>query len=892
MTRFLLGLWRRQPDRAGEIATTIADLCRAAHRERGIAAAVFTFIAEWLDVIRVWLLERIGQGPRVSMGRAPRLTRPPRRSPMRLLFDVRQAMRSLLASPSTTILTVLTLALGIGINTAVFSIVDSLLVRPVPYPEQERLVSLWTYSTSGKFQWRGGFTSPLTVEWRAQSDLFDRVEGSQDRSVIYEYESGAELVNATTVTPGLLPMLGASPRTGRVFVEGDGRDGTDRLAVIRSRFWAQQLHSAPDVLEREILLDGERYRIIGVLPDDFRYPDERQDIWIPLDPAQPPSTAEQPSSFVLLARLARGVSNQQAAERVKARGEALNAKAGGDGKTSASVMPVSSLIDEKTERSLLVLAGAVTFLLLIVCANVASLTLSRAVARVRDRAVRAALGASRADLVREALLEHALLGVAGASLGLVVASVAIGAVTAVLPEAMAASSLNRIDLDLRALAFLGGVSVITVFVFGLPSALLAGSGQVSGILQIGSRSSSGSVAARRFRAGLVVAEVALSIVLLAGAALMTRSLMKLEAIDIGLNPDGLLTMQLALPAPGYADAAVREDFIARVVERLRTHPNVSGVTAGALPPREHMINVGPVEVGDRPGQKSKSAAVPVFEIRAGYFATAGIRLVEGREPAPEDPAGAAVVSEGFAARHWPGQSAVGRRFRIGKGPWRSVVGIATEVRGRSEAPDSREFEIYYPRGQASDAYTSTMPMARIAEYQTILLRTSGGGVSPEELGRLVHDVDPRVIAGRTSSVEREFADAIARPRIVFLMMAIFAGFGLILAAAGLYGVLSHLVAQRTREIGIRLALGATPRTIGRVVFGNGLGLAAAGTALGLAAALALVKTMQSLLYEVEPADAASFTAVCVIVLLTAALAAWRPAGRAMRVDPVTLLRDE
>ncbi len=808
------------------------------------------------------------------------------------LFDLRQAMRSLLASPSTTILTVLTLTLGIGINTAVFSIVDSLLVRPVPYPEQERLVTLWTYITSGKFQWRGGFTSPLTVEWRAQTDLFDRVEGSQDRSVIYEHESGAELMNATSVTPGLLPMLGASPRTGRVFVEGDGRDGTDHLAVISTRFWTKQLHSAPDVLEREILLDGERYRIIGVLPDDFRYPDERQDIWLPLDPAQPPSTVAQPSSFVLVARLARGVSLEHATERVRARGEELNKKAGGDGKSSASVMPVSDLIDDKTERSLLVLAGAVTFLLLIVCANVASLTLSRAVARVRDRAVRAALGASRADLVREALLEHGLLGIGGAIGGLAVASLAIGAVTAVLPEAMAVSSLNRIDLDLRAIAFLGGISILTVFVFGLPSALLAGGGGVSGILQMGSRSSSGSVAARRFRAGLVVAEVALSIVLLAGAALMTRSLLKLEAIDIGLNPDGLLAMQLALPAPAYADAAVRDDFIARVVERLKTHSNVTGVTAGALPPRENMINVGPVEVADRPGEKSKSAAVPVFEVRPGYFATAGIRLVEGREPAREDPEGASVVSQGFAAQHWPEQSALGRRFRIGKGPWRTIVGVATEVRGRSETPESREFEIYYPRGQAMDAYKSTRPAARIAEYQTILLRTARGSVSPEELSRLVHDVDPRVIAGSTRSVAREFADAIARPRIVFLMMAIFAAFGLVLAAAGLYGVLSHLVAQRTREIGIRLALGATPRAIGRVVFGNGLGLAAAGMALGLAAALALVKTMQALLYEVEPADAGSFMAVCVIVLITAAAAAWRPAGRAMRVDPVTLLRED
>ena len=877
-----------------EIAGTIAALCRDAHRDRGRAAAVLTFIAEWFDVIRVSVARMLGRGPAISAGGPMNVKtlRSPGRSPLRLLFDVRQAVRGLRASPATTVITVLTLALGIGINAAVFSIVDSLLLHPVPYPEQHRLVSLWTYMPGGKFQWRGGFTSPLTVEWRAQTDLFDRVEGSQDRSVVFEHEAGAELVNATTVTPGLLSMLGANARIGRVFVDGDGRDGTDRQVVISTRFWQRHLHHAPDVLERQILLDGARYQVIGVLPDHFRYPDERQDLWIPLDPLRPPSTETRPASFVLLARLRRGVTLEHATERVTARGEQLNRTAGGDGKSSASVMPVSDLLDERTERSLLVLAGAVTFLLLIVCANVASLTLSRAVSRGRDRAVRTALGASRADLAREALVEHALLGSAGAIGGIMVASMAIGAATGVLPEAMETSSLNRIDLDLRALGFLGALSVVTVFLFGLPSALLAGRGPLGGGLHVGPRAATESAAARRFRAALVVAEVALSIVLLSGAALMTRSLLKLEAIDIGLDPDRLLTMQIALPAPAYADHAMREDFIARVVARLRSHPSVIAATAGALPPREHLINVGAVEVGDRPGEKTKSSAVPVFEIRPGYFATAGIRLVEGREPNAGDPAGAAVVSQGFAAAHWPGQSPLGRRFRIGKGPWRSVVGVATEVRARSEREQSREFELYYPRGQAGDAYTSARPVAKVAEYLAILLRTSGAGVKAEDLARLVHDIDPRVIVGRTSLVSREFADAIARPRIVFLIMSIFAGFGLLLAAAGLYGVLSHLVSQRLREIGIRLALGASPRAIGRVIVGSGLGLTAAGIVIGLVVALGLVRTMQALLYEVEPADFVSFAAVCAIVIVTAAIAAWRPAGRAMRVDPVTLLREE
>jgi predicted permease len=869
----------------------------------GRARALVAGVVECASVARAAAGARLGIRARLTAGFALRgsargsLSGEPRPGPpvrrLRMLFHhhhLRSAARGLLSAPSHAALVIITIALGIGINTAVFSVLDSILFRPIPYPEQHRLALLWTYYAPGKFSIARGFTSPLILEWRKQTDLFDRVEASERRTYVFEDDDGAEMLTGAVVTPGLLSMLGAGPRHGRVFVAGDGQDGTDRLVIVSERFWRGQLHGAPDAVGREILLDGDRHRIVGIVPATFRYPDERHDLWLPVDPARPPSRlAGTPGNAVALARVVSGVPRSHVEQAVIARGAEVNRASGGDGQNSARVMPLGETFDDRTNRSLLVLAGAVAFLLLIVCANVANLTLSRAVTRARDRAVRVALGASRGDLVREAMLEHALLGAAGALLGVVVAQATITAVLGVLPETMTVSSLNQIDLDARALLFLGGASVLTVLLFGVPPALMAGRGSVSASLQHDSRSSTGSAGARRARAVLVVAEVALSIVLLVSAALMTRSLLKLQAIDIGIDTDGLAAIQIALPAAGYSDPSTRDAFTAELIARLRLHNGVVSASAGSLPPRQHMVTIGALEFADRPGETTKEMLLRVYDAWPGYFATAGIRLIEGRELAERDLPGAAVVSHGFAAKYWPGSTAVGRRFKVGKSPWRAVVGVAAEIRRLGEDDDSQEFEIYYPHDEVSGVMTAVRPASRIAEYRTLLVRTTGSSL--QELARVIHQIDPRVVVAKTSFVERAFADEIARPRMVFLMLSVFAGFGLVLAAAGLYGVLSYLVSQRLREIGIRLALGARPADIRRLVFGTGLALAAIGLVIGVGAALGLMRVMRTLLYDVEPTDPLSVIAVSALLLGTAALACWRPARRAMRVDPVGLLRD-
>ena len=806
---------------------------------------------------------------------------------MRLAHDLRQACRGLIATRGIVAIAAVTLALGIGVNTAVFSVLDSLLFRPVPYADGHRLAQLWSYYAPGKMTLKGRFNAALVTGWRAQTDLFVQVEGSESKSLVFEGPAGADMVSGAVVTPALFTMLGVPASAGRVFVEGDGRPGSNRQAIVSDRFWRERLGRDPAAIGRAIVLDGDRYEVIGIMPATFRYPSDQQEVWLPFDVAHPPSAV---SSFEPIVRLRDGLTVADVEMRVDALGAEVNRAFGGDGKSSARVVALGETFDERTNRSLVVLGGAVLCLLLIVCANVANLTLARALSRSRDLAVRVSLGASRASLFRVAFAEHALLGAIGGALALGVAHVTLEAVTGVLPAQMTWNTLNAIDIDGRALAWLVAISMFTVLAFGVPPAVMASRASVASILGLESRAVTGSQLARRLRSTLVIAEVSLSIVLLVGAALMTRSLLKLQAIDIGMDTNGLVAMQIAMPARGYTDVPLRDAFTSDLLARVRRHPGIINASAGSLPPDMPMITVGALEFGDRPGTTAKTL-MPVHATWPDYFRTAGIRLLEGRDLREGDVEGAAIISRDFAARHWPGRSAVGARFKVGDAPWRTVVGVAAEVRRMSQDDNSREHELYFPHDQVSGVMFGGRLPSTIAEYRTFFVRTTRPAQAARELAALVHEVDSRVIVSKTTLVAHQFAEAIARPRIVFLMMSIFAGVGLVLAAAGLYGVLSHLVSQRQREIGIRLALGASPRDIGRIVMIRGLAMVGVGLGLGLLAALVLVRVMRTLLYEVEPGDPLAVVAVVGLVIGTALVACWRPARQAMRFDPIALLRD-
>ena len=808
-----------------------------------------------------------------------------------LRHDLRLAFRSLIGAKGPVAIAVTTLALGIGVTSAVFSILDAVVLRPVPYADADRLVEIWNFETKSQVS-HTGMPPAALAEWRRQSDLFDRFEAYEGSSSIYEGDAGAEMVTGSTVTPQLFSMLGATPLKGRLFREGDGRGGTDDLLIVSESFWRGTLGRDPNVLGRELRLDQRRYVVVGVMPASFRFPDERTAFWKSYDVDAPPVVA-RPPNLRPFARLRADVPLEVGSARVKERGLALNRAAGGPEGRSALLQPAGSQIDRKTRLSLWVLGGAVAFLLLIVCANLANLSLSRTLSRSRDYAVRASLGASRRDLIRESLVEHGLVGVIGVLAGLAVAAAMLQITLGTLPQSFRLSTMNAIDLDGRTVAFTALIGFVTVILFGLPPAWLASRSAVAEVLKRETRSSAGSVAARRLRGALVITEVALAIVLLVGAALMMRSLVKLQGIDRGFDATGLIAMRVGLPRTGYADAYARDEFSARLITRLRQLPGVTAATMGGVPPDSSMISFGRVERADRPGELTSDLVVPVYQVWPNYFGAIGLPVREGRAFKDDEPLDSVLVSESFARSLWPNGGAIGQRVRFEGGSWRTIVGVAGEVRQMNLDDESGSFEMYYPAKRPPGVpQPATLPSGAIASYRSFVLRAADVDQTMVALRAALRETDPRVVIWRVDPVERLFADAVARPRLVLLLMTVFAGLGLVLAAAGIYGVLSYAVVQRRREIGIRLALGARPQSVGRLVLRNGLVLTGIGLVAGLAIALALTNVMRTLLYEVEPTDPASVAGVAALLVAVAALASWWPARRAMRVDPLTLLRDE
>jgi putative ABC transport system permease protein len=809
-----------------------------------------------------------------------------------LRHDVRLALRAFRAARGPVSLAIITLALGIGVTSAVFSILDAVVLRPVPYRDGDRLVHIWNFETKSQVS-HPRFPAPLLAEWRRQSDLFERVEAFDVTSSIYDGPAGAEMITGVTVTPGLLDMLGVVPLRGRLFGDADGRDGTDDLLLVSESFWRQTLAGDPDVVGSALTLNQRQHVIVGVMPAGFRFPNESASFWTPYHVDTPPARAEAPR-LEAFAKLRADVPMDVAATRVKERGQALNVATGGPADRSAMLQPAGSLVDRRMRISLLVLGGAVLFLLLIVCANLANLSLARTMARARDFAVRSSLGATRRDLIRETLVEHGLIGAAGVAAGLVVAAGVLLMAIDTLPAGFRLSTMNAIDLDARALAFTALAGLVTVLLFGLPPAWLASRSAVTDVLKRESRSSAGSPAARRLRNGLVVVEVALAIVLLVGAALMARSLVKLQSVDRGFDATGLIAMRIGLPRAGYADVYARDAFSDRLVTRLSRLPGVSAVTVGGVPPDSSMISFGKLEAEDRPGDLSEELVVPVYQVWPNYFDAVGIALREGRPFSEDESLQSVIVSESLARRFWPSGAAVGKRVRFeGSAAWRTIVGVAAEVRQMDLDDETGSFEMYYPvKRPAGLPQPQLFGSGAIATYRTFVIRADDVHATMLRLRPALHEEDARVVIWRVDQVEQLFADAVARPRLVLLMMLVFSGLGLVLAAAGIYGVLSYSVVQRRREIGIRLALGARPHAVGGLIVRNGLAMTGVGLAVGLALAFALTGVMRSLLYEVEPTDPLSVIGVAALLVAVAAIASWWPARRAMKLDPLVLLREE
>ena len=804
--------------------------------------------------------------------------------------DLRLALRSLAAGKALTSIAVLTLALGIGISTAVFSILDSVVLRPVPFAHADRLADIMNFETKSQVS-HPGFPPALLSRWRHQTDLFERVEGYDVTSSILDTPAGAEMVTGATVTPGLLSMLGVQAARGRIFGDGDGGGGTDDRLIVSDAFWRERLGRDPNVVGRTLTLDSRTFVIVGVMPSAFRFPNEVASFWRAFDPETPPPGVKPPR-LGAYARVRADVPMNVAVERVSALGNALVVATGGPADRSAVLFPAGARIDDRLKLSFSILGGAVGFLLLIVCANLANLSLARALTRARDVAVRSSLGATRMTLMRETLVEHALVGLAGVVAGVGIAYGVLELTREFLPYGFRLSNMNAIDIDLRTLAFAATAGFVTVALFGLPPAWMAARLGAMNVLGFQSRSATGSRGARRVRHALVVVEVALAIVLLVGAALMARSLVKLQSVDRGFDATGLIAMRVGLPRAGYLDVYARDSFSVSLIDRVQKLPGITGVTAGSVPPDSNMVSFGKLERDDKPGELSAELIVPIYQIWTNYFDAVGIALREGRPFGESEPVDSVIISESMARSLFEGRPAIGKRIRFEGSDWRTVVGVAAEVRQQSMDDASGSFEMYYPLKHPIGAkQPPVFGSGAIVAYRTFVVRASDVPATMLAMRQAVHDVDPRAVVWRVDAVEKLFADAIARPRLVLLAMVVFSALGVFLAAAGLYGVLSYAVTQRRKEMGIRVALGARPAEIGRLVLWNGLGLTMLGLAIGLALALGLTRVMRTLLYEVDPTDPLSVVVVSALLLAIGGLAAWRPARRAMRVDPGSLLRE-
>lgn len=859
-----------------ECLDTFAQRCADVSERRGVLALWRHVVAEWADIVKGGLRLRRASGPTPPHG------------PSSLWRDLRTALRSLRAVPAHTAMAIGTLAIGIGANAGLFSVLDSLLFRPLPFVQADRLVELYNFSIKGGVQFPG-YSRDLLRQWRSQSDLFDRVEAYDTDFAVFDGIDGAEIVDMAVVTPGLFPMLGVAPLQGRVFTESDGRDGSDQRVLISERVWRERFGARDGVVGSTLRINGRLHDVIGIMPSSFLFPYRGTEMWTPRDPA----TMAARTTMLPVARLADGVTVDGATTEVRARGERLQVASGGESGITAA-LTVRTQRDARQTRMLQVLGAAVAFLLLIVCANLANLSLSKALSKARDVAVRSALGASRRDLIREAAAEHMVLGVVGAAAGLAVAWMVVEMANQILPPGLTANSLNPIDLDGRTLAVAALAGIVTPLLFGLPSAILGSRVNVTAALTQQSRSMTGSRPASRWRNVLVVSEVTLAMVLLVGAALMGRSLHALVSVDRGFDTEGLVRLRVGLPADRYADPLVRDTFSEALLDAVRRLPTVSSVTAGHVPPSPSAGSFGTIEFGHST-QTAEDVSVPSYRVWPDYFDGIGLRLIEGRPFERHESVDSVIVSESFARRFWPDGSAVGGTFRFTGSPrWKTIVGVSTEVRQMGTDDVDGAFEWFVPLRTPPGAPAQRRnASATIIEQRNFVARTGDTTLTLDAMKRAVRQVDPSVIVlhAFSGTVEDAFTDAVAQPRLVLTVLAILAGLGLLLAAAGLYGVLSYMVTLRMREFGVRMALGARPESVFRLIVRYGVVLTGVWLLVGGVAAVFLVRLMQSVLYEVEPSDPLALSAVALVLGATAVVACWRPARRAMRVDPVTLLRE-
>ena len=807
-------------------------------------------------------------------------------------LDVRLATRRLLSRPGYTALLVVIVGVGVGAATTVFSVVDQMLLRPAPFAYADRLVDV--LDTNRADRGGGNSLSPAKIAgWQTQPSLFERFEAYAPLQLDITGDAEPERVSGLNISLGLFSMLGVGPRLGRAFIAGDGRSGAERVVIISDDLWRRRFAAQADALGRRLRLNDEDYTIVGVMPRRFRMLSDKESVWLPIDVAPNVADAGTRWNFYGLGRLARGVQFSDAQALANTIADRLQAATPIARSWDLTLQKKRiARVDATTTTALLVLLGAVSFVLFITCANVASLFLSNAPLRLREMAIRSALGASRARLIRSVLAESLLLASAGGALGVVLARWGLDVLLAGAPANLAFMTTSTVEIDMRVVAVAVTLTLVTGVVIGLLPALRGSQPNVEATLR-GSAPAAGG-AFGRAPGGLVMLEMAFSVMLLIGAALMARTMARLAAIEPGFEPDGLIALHVDLPSDRYPGSQARVAFFETLFEWVKGVPGISEATAASgMPPAQGGFSFGPLE-GEGSAVAPASAIVPINTITPGYFRTLRIPLLAGRTFGPGDTEDTVIVSKGLADHLWPEGAAVGRRFRIGDQPWRTIVGIAGNVETRAAGDTRSVFQIYYPWVPRPPAAASTANTARRRTYAWTLLivRAQDPAAALPEIKRRIWAMDPNQPVERVAMATDVYAEAFGRQRFVLMLMSTFSAIALALTAAGIFGMVSQTVMRRTREIGIRMALGARPIDVLRDVIARALVLTIAGVALGIGGAFLLTGVLRTLLFEVSPTDPMSFVAVGLFLLAVALLACWVPARAATRVQPSVALRVE
>jgi putative ABC transport system permease protein len=808
-----------------------------------------------------------------------------------IIKDIRYGIRGLLKHPSFTAIVVLTLALGIGASTAIFSVVDSVLLRRLPYTTANRIVAIQELNPAGK---RVQVTSANFLDWRAQNTVFEHLAAIKQTTSNLALSDSAERVELAQTNANFFDVFGITPQYGRLFIAQDEQAGHEPVVVLSNALWQRRFGSDPSLVGKPITLDGKNYTVIGIAPANFQYPDKTE-VWVPplklvpeLWPNQEVTQTRGMGYLAAVALLKPNASLPQAAGEMETITTRLRQQyPNTNNRRFNRVVSLHEHLVGDTNKLLYLLLGAVTFVLLIGCANVANLLLASGASRQKEMAIRAALGASRSRVMRQLFTESTILALTGGAVGLIIAYWGLTGITKLLPGDF--PRLNEIHMDLRVLAFTFAASVLTGILFGLVPALQISRPDVQESIRETGRGVSGNRRQSRFRQALIVVEVAMSVVLLVGAGLLFRSFMRLQSVDTGFNSEKVLTARLTPSGTNYANQSDYDRFYTQVLDKVSAIPGVQD--AG-------VINTLPLDKGPTTGFRVDGRPIttpdkwPGANYRAvspNYFRSMGIPVLQGRAYTDRDNQTAPrvmVVNQKVADEEFGGENPIGKRITFGNTDsnrqpvWFEIVGVVANVRSL-ELREEPIAELYF---------------ASLQDFWPAMSLIVRSTVEPESLSgsvrQVVNEIDKSVPVSSVKTMDHIVSESITQPRFNLFLLGLFSTVAMLLSAAGIYGVTSYSVTQRTHELGIRIALGAQVSDVLKMVLGQGMAVIGVGLIIGLAAAFALVHLLKSFLFGVGEKDPLTFVAITVGLLLVALFACYIPARRATKVDPLEALRYE